>query len=56
MPDGSYSVWNIQDYLDYIFKKHGENIVKPSVKIYVNKIENRIKIKIKLKMDTVLNF
>ena len=45
--DGSYSVSNIQDYFEYIFKKHGENIDKPSVKIYVNKIENRITFKIK---------
>ena len=28
-------------------KKHGENIDNPSVKIYVNKIENRITFKIK---------
>ena len=47
MRDGSYSVSNIQDYFEYIFKKHGENIDKPSVKIYVNKIENRITFKIK---------
>ena len=45
--DGSYSVSNIQDYFEYIFKKHGENIDKPSVKIYVNKIENRITFRIK---------
>ena len=47
MPDGSYSVSNVQDYFEYIFKKHGENIDKPSVKIYVNKVENRITFKIK---------
>ena len=47
MPDGSYSVSNIQDYFEYILKKHGENIDNPSVKIYVNKIENRITFKIK---------
>ena len=47
LPDGSYSVSNIQDYFEYIFKKHGENIDKPSVKIYVNKIENRTTFKIK---------
>ena len=29
------------------FKKHGENIDNPSVKIYVNKIENRTTFKIK---------
>ena len=47
MPDGSYSVSDIQDYLEYILKKHGENIANPSVKIYVNKIENRITFRIK---------
>ena len=47
LPDGSYSVSDIQDYFEYILKKHGENIDNPSVKIYVNKIENRITFKIK---------
>ena len=47
MPDGSYSVSNIQDYFEYILKKHGENTDKPSVQIYVNKIENRVTFKIK---------
>ena len=32
LPDGSYSVSNIQDYFEYIFKKHGENIDNPSIK------------------------
>ena len=34
-PDGLYFVSNIQDYFEYILKKHGENMDKPSVKIYV---------------------
>ena len=42
-----YSVSDIQDYFEYILKKHGENIDKPSVQIYVNKIENRFTFKIK---------
>ena len=42
LPDGSHSVSDIQDYFEYILKKHGENTDKPSVQIYVNKIENRI--------------
>ena len=46
LSDGSYSVSNIQDYFEYILKKHVENIDKLSVKIYVNKIENRITLKI----------
>ena len=47
LPDGSYSVSDIQDYFEYIMKKHGEDIDKPSVMIYVNKIENRVTFKIK---------
>ena len=31
LPDGSHSVTNIQDYFEYISKKHGENIDKPSM-------------------------
>ena len=42
LPDGSYSVSDIQDYFEYILKKHGKNTNKPSVQIYVNKIENKI--------------
>ena len=44
LPDGSYSVSNIQDYFEYILKK---NIDNPSIRIYGNKTENRITCKIK---------
>ena len=27
LPDGSYSVSGIQDYFEYIFKKHGEKLI-----------------------------
>ena len=47
LPGGSYSISNIQDYFEYILKKHRENTDKSSVQIYVNKIENRVTIKIK---------
>ena len=47
LPDGSYSVSDIQDYFEYIIKKHDEDIDKPSVTIYVNEIENRVRFKIK---------
>ena len=33
LPDGSYSVSNIQNYFEYIFKKYGEDINIPSVQI-----------------------
>ena len=29
LPDGSYSVSDIQDYFEYIMKKRGEDIDKP---------------------------
>ena len=54
LPDGSYSVSEIQGYFEYILKKHGENTNKPSVQIYVNKTKDRVTFK--LKMNTVLNF
>ena len=47
MPDGSYSLSDIQDYFKYILKKHGEDIDKPSIQIYVNEIESRVTLKIK---------
>ena len=47
LPDGSYSISDIQDYFECILKKHGENTVSPSIRIYINKIENRITFKIK---------
>ena len=47
LPNGSYSVSDIQDYFQYILEKHGETTDKPSIQIFVNKIENRITFKIK---------
>ena len=47
LPDGSYAISDIQDYFKYILKKHSENVDNPSMRIYVNKIENRITFKIK---------
>ena len=45
--DGSYSVSDDQDYLEYITKKHETVANHPPIKIYVNKIENRITFSIK---------
>ena len=47
LPDGSYSISDIQDHFEYILKKHIESVDNPSIKIYVNKIENKITFKIK---------
>ena len=47
LPDGSYSISDIQDYFEYIIKKHETIADNPPVQIYVNKIKNRIVFKIK---------
>ena len=47
LPDGSYSISDIQDYFEYILKEHSESVDNSSIKIYVNKIKNRLTFKIK---------
>ena len=47
LPDEWYSVSDIQDYSEYILKKHRGNTDKPSVQIYVSKTESRVTLKIK---------
>ena len=47
LPDESYLISGIQDYFEYTLKKYSENIDNPSIKIYVNEIENRVTCKIK---------
>ena len=47
MPDGSYSFSKIEDYFEFIIKKHETLAENSPVKIYPNKIKNRITFKIK---------
>ena len=47
LPDGSYSISDIQDYFEYILKKHSKSVDGPPIEIFVRKNENRIKFKIK---------
>ena len=47
LPDGSYSISDIQDYFGYILKNHEEKTIKPSIRMYINKIENRLTFKTK---------
>ena len=54
LPGRSYSVSDIEYYFEYILKKHGEKTNNPSIRIRVNKIENRIDLK--LRQDIVSNF
>ena len=42
LPDGSYSNADIQDYFEFIIKKHETLAENPPVQIYPNKIKNRI--------------
>ena len=46
-PDGSYTIDDIQDYFEFTIKKHETLTDNPSIKIYSNKIKNRIVFKIK---------
>ena len=47
LPDGSYSISDIQDYFEFIIKKHETLTENPPIQIYSNKIKNRIVFKIK---------
>ena len=47
MPDGSYSIAVIQDYFEFIIKKHKTLTENRPVQIYPNKIKSRIVFKIK---------
>ena len=47
LPNGSYSVSEIQYYIKYIIKKH-ETLTKiPPIHVYINRINNRLVFKIK---------
>ena len=45
--DGSYSVSDIQDYFEFIIRKHETLTENAPIKTYLNKIKNRIAFKIK---------
>ena len=47
LPDGSYSISDIQDFFEFIIKKYETLTENPSIQIYPNKIKNRIIFKIK---------
>ena len=47
LPDGSYSIADIQDYFEFIIKKHETLTENPSIQIYPNEIKTRIIFKIK---------
>ena len=47
MPNSSYIIEDIEDYFEFIIKKHGPLTENPPTQIYPNKIKNRIVFKIK---------
>ena len=47
LPDGSYSIADIQDYFEFIIKKHETLTENPPIQIYPNKVKNTIVFKIK---------
>ena len=54
LPDGSYSVSDIQDRFELFVKEHEKLTGNPPIRIHVIKIENSIAFKIK--SDIILNF
>ena len=42
LPDGSYSVSDIQDYAEYIIKKHETLTAIPPIHVYINRVNNRL--------------
>ena len=47
LPDGSYSISDIQDYFEFVIKRHDPLTENPPVQIYPNKIKHRIVFKLK---------
>ena len=47
LPDGSYSITNIQDYFEFIIQKHKTLTENPPIQIYPNKVKNRIVFRVK---------
>ena len=45
--DGSYSIADIQDYFEFVIKKHETLTKNPPIKIYLNTVKNRIVFQIK---------
>ena len=47
LPDGSYNIPAIQNYIEYVIKKHETIAETASILIYANKITNRVVFKMK---------
>ena len=42
LPDGSYSVSDIQDYIEHMIKKNKTLTTIPPIYVYINRINNRL--------------
>ena len=42
LPDAFWSVAGIQDYFEYIIKKHEASASNPLIQIYVNRFNNKM--------------
>ena len=47
LPNGSYSVSDIQNYIKCIIKKHGTLPTIPPIYVYINRINNTLVFKVK---------
>ena len=47
LPDGSYSIADIQNYFEFIIKKYETLTENPPIQFYPNKIKNRVAFKLK---------
>ena len=47
LPDGSYSVSDIQDYIECIIERHEKLTTTPPIHVYFNRINDRLVFKIK---------
>ena len=47
LPDGYYSVSDMQDHIEYIIKKHETSTKAPPIHVYINRINHRLVFKIR---------
>ena len=48
LPNGSYTVLDVQDYIEYINKNHKTLTTIPPIYVYINRIKNRLMLKKKM--------
>ena len=56
LPDGFYSVLDIQDYIKYIIKNHEILTIGPPICVYIYRINNRLVFKDRYKSQVVQCF